>query len=184
MGDREGIIFFRSWRDAIREIPKEQRADAYEAIIDYALDGIVPGARLAAASGSGREQVPLALVIGTKQKGRINAFARNFMPLLEVNSEFAMKWELTILPENSILSSEQHCFFSHRLQHPETLFRIYRSMIVHWGSFPLKDCSGIKKAKESAGAGGTFPVLAFSDSGREAEWKEQQERWSNAGRGT
>ena len=56
------------------------------------LDGIVPGARLAAASGSGREQVPLALVIGTKQKGRINAFARNFMPLLDPSTEFAAKW--------------------------------------------------------------------------------------------
>ena len=45
MGEqREGIIFFRSWRDAIREIPEDQRVNAYEAIIDYALDGTVPEA--------------------------------------------------------------------------------------------------------------------------------------------
>ena len=45
MGEqREGIIFFRSWRDAIREIPEDKRVNAYEAIIDYALDGTVPEA--------------------------------------------------------------------------------------------------------------------------------------------
>ena len=55
-------------------------------------------------------ELPLSRIKGNKELARNNAFANNFMPLLEVNSEFAMKWELTILPENSILSSEQHCF--------------------------------------------------------------------------
>lgn len=44
MSERDGIIFYRSWRDAIKEIPEDKRADAYEAIIDYALDGTVPEA--------------------------------------------------------------------------------------------------------------------------------------------
>ena len=38
------------------------------------------------------EQIPLALVVGTKHEGRNNAFARNFMPLLSSSSEFADKW--------------------------------------------------------------------------------------------
>ena len=40
----------------------------------------------------GREQIPLALVVGTKTGGRNHAFARNFMPLLDNDSEFATKW--------------------------------------------------------------------------------------------
>ena len=42
MSEREGIIFFRSWREAIKELPEEKRLDAFEAIIDYALYGAEP----------------------------------------------------------------------------------------------------------------------------------------------
>ena len=38
-------------------------------------------------------QVPLSKVVGTASKGRTNAFAANFMPILEPGSEFCMKWE-------------------------------------------------------------------------------------------
>ena len=37
-------------------------------------------------------QVPLSKVVGTASKGRTNAFAANFMPLLDQASEFSMKW--------------------------------------------------------------------------------------------
>lgn len=37
-------------------------------------------------------QVPMSKVVGTVSKGRTNAFAANFMPLLESGSEFAAKW--------------------------------------------------------------------------------------------
>lgn len=37
-------------------------------------------------------QVPLSKVVGTVSKGRTNAFAANFMPLLDQGSEFSMKW--------------------------------------------------------------------------------------------
>ena len=36
--------------------------------------------------------IPASLVIGTKTAGRQNAFACNFMPLLEKESEFGLKW--------------------------------------------------------------------------------------------
>lgn len=39
MDMQKKFIFYRSWHEAIRLLPKEQRADAYEAIIGYALDG-------------------------------------------------------------------------------------------------------------------------------------------------
>lgn len=37
-------------------------------------------------------EIPLSSVVGTKTQGRTNAFASNFMPLLDINSEFADKW--------------------------------------------------------------------------------------------
>ena len=37
-------------------------------------------------------QVPLSKVVGTTSKGRTNAFAANFMPLLDPGSEFSTKW--------------------------------------------------------------------------------------------
>lgn len=37
-------------------------------------------------------QVPLNKIVGTASKGRTNAFAANFMPLLDPGSEFCAKW--------------------------------------------------------------------------------------------
>ena len=41
----------------------------------------------------GLMDIPLDLVVGTATQGRSNAFASNFMPLLDSESEFAMKWD-------------------------------------------------------------------------------------------
>ena len=38
-------------------------------------------------------EIPLFLVVGTKTKGRQGAFAPDFMPAMEPDSEFASKWE-------------------------------------------------------------------------------------------
>ncbi len=40
----------------------------------------------------GYEQVPLDLIVGTKTRGRQKDFAHNFMPLQDVKTEFASKW--------------------------------------------------------------------------------------------
>lgn len=40
----------------------------------------------------GLMEIPIRLICGTLTKGRQEAFARNYMPLLADNSEFAMKW--------------------------------------------------------------------------------------------
>ena len=37
-------------------------------------------------------QVPVSKVVGTASKGRTNAFAANFMPILDPGSEFSTKW--------------------------------------------------------------------------------------------
>lgn len=40
----------------------------------------------------GSFEIPVSLIRGTVTRGRQNAFARNFMPLLSESSEFALKW--------------------------------------------------------------------------------------------
>ena len=37
-------------------------------------------------------QIPVSSIVGTYSSGRTTAFARNFMPILDSNSEFAIKW--------------------------------------------------------------------------------------------
>ena len=41
----------------------------------------------------GTMQIPAEFIVGTKNEGRTNAFAANFMPLFEEKSEFAVKWK-------------------------------------------------------------------------------------------
>lgn len=57
------------------------------------LDDFIPTEQSSSAVSLGLVQVPLDLVIGTKTRGRVNAFAPNFMPILEEGTEFATKWE-------------------------------------------------------------------------------------------
>ena len=40
----------------------------------------------------GQVDIPLNLLVGTKTTGRTAAFASNFMPLLDLKTEFASKW--------------------------------------------------------------------------------------------
>ena len=56
------------------------------------LDEILSHAHIDGEIPLGVEDIPLNQVVGTSTFGRTQAFASNFMPLLEENSEFAMKW--------------------------------------------------------------------------------------------
>lgn len=66
----------------------EAHKDPYLPVLDVYLEGqkIKKEIRLKT------QEIPLDLVIGTKTQGRTQAFAANFMPLLESSSEFADKW--------------------------------------------------------------------------------------------
>ncbi len=57
------------------------------------LDEFLPPEKLNHGTDLGIVQIPLELVSGTRSGGRTQAFARNFLPLLPVDSEFAQKWE-------------------------------------------------------------------------------------------
>lgn len=57
-----------------------------------ALDDIVSFAEIVSEVELGLVEIPLDAIVGTKTAGRKQAFASNFMPLLEDNTEFAYKW--------------------------------------------------------------------------------------------
>ena len=58
------------------------------------LDEVLSSGQISEGKYAGLEQVPLFMVTGTKNEGRNQAFARNFMPLLDHTSEFATKWKV------------------------------------------------------------------------------------------
>lgn len=57
-----------------------------------ALDDQIKSDEISAENRIGVMEIPLEDVVGTRTRGRQEAFAGNFMPLLETNTEFAAKW--------------------------------------------------------------------------------------------
>jgi len=84
------------YHDALRQAQKEFRACASKGEYPYlpALDAILSPEELLHTGDLGIIQVPLEFVTGTRTDGRTPAFARNFMPLMEEDTEFAVKWKL------------------------------------------------------------------------------------------
>ncbi|MBE7004852.1 MAG: BMP family ABC transporter substrate-binding protein, partial [Ruminococcaceae bacterium] len=56
------------------------------------LDEILDDALNAGQVDLGVLEIPSERVVGTKSRGRSNAFAADFMPLLDKDTEFAAKW--------------------------------------------------------------------------------------------
>ena len=79
---------------ARRKAQKNYRAQLLKGTYPYlqALDDIVSFAEISSETELGLVEIPLNAIVGTKTAGRKQAFASNFMPLLEENSEFARKW--------------------------------------------------------------------------------------------
>lgn len=65
---KAGIHIFRYWKNIVDE-------SDIEAEVSLGID-----------------QIPLRLVVGTCNAGRTNAFADNFMPILDWGTEFSAKW--------------------------------------------------------------------------------------------
>ena len=57
------------------------------------LDDFLPPEKINSGVDLGLVSIPVSLLVGTKSRGRVNAFAPNFMPVLADGTEFAMKWE-------------------------------------------------------------------------------------------
>ena len=56
------------------------------------LDDILKNVQVENQLPLGLVEIPIKLVVGTKTAGRTAAFASNFMPLLDLKSEFGSKW--------------------------------------------------------------------------------------------
>jgi len=57
------------------------------------LDNMLKGVVIVGEINIGYREIPLSMLAGTKTSGRSTAFAGNFMPLLEPDTEFAAKWQ-------------------------------------------------------------------------------------------
>ena len=57
------------------------------------LDELLPADKPTTVVNLGLVPIPIKQIVGTKTGGRSSAFAANFMPILEENTEFATKWK-------------------------------------------------------------------------------------------
>ena len=82
------------YREALRLGQKECAARSAKGLSASmpVLDELLPPDRLPATVDLGVVQVPIERIVGIKSRGRVNAFAPNFMPILEEGTEFSAKW--------------------------------------------------------------------------------------------
>ncbi len=83
------------YSDALKKAQKEYRACVAGGEDPYlpALDELVDKDNQLSAANLGTVQIPMEFIVGTKTVGRQQAFARDFMPLMDAESEFASKWK-------------------------------------------------------------------------------------------
>lgn len=84
-----------TYLDAQKRGKKEQKKCLLMGRFPYlpVLDEILTQQNILTEQNLGLVQIPLEHVVGTSTKGRTYAFAANFMPILDEQSEFACKWE-------------------------------------------------------------------------------------------
>ncbi len=83
--------YIKAYKKGVRAYQKAVLEGRYPFL--PALDDILQEANTMSEYPVGLMEVPLDFFAGTKTRGRQEAFAENFMPILEERSEFAMKWE-------------------------------------------------------------------------------------------
>ena len=82
------------YQKALKLGDKEYRACVGKGLHPYlpVLDELVSRVDIEAQVPLGLVEIPIKSIVGTYSAGRTTAFARNFMPILDTDSEFAMKW--------------------------------------------------------------------------------------------
>ena len=83
------------YKDALKLGQKAYKADTARGVSPClpVLDDLVPPEKSAAGTDLGIVTIPAELIVGTKTRGRTNAFASNFMPIMDEGTEFSNKWE-------------------------------------------------------------------------------------------
>ena len=83
------------YQKALKAGRKIQRQRVHQWLNPYLeiLDEILPGYHTSGQEELGVIEIPADKIVGTKTRGRSDAFAANFMPLIPEKSEFGMKWK-------------------------------------------------------------------------------------------
>ncbi len=83
------------YKDALKLAQKEYRAcvSKGKSPLLPALDDFLESEKTAGEVELGLVQIPADMIVGTKTRARVNAFAPNFMPILEEGTEFSQKWQ-------------------------------------------------------------------------------------------
>lgn len=84
------------YKEALKQGQREKRHLISRGQYPYlpVMDELMSKERLNSGIKLGIMQIPSEFIVGTKTEGRTNAFAANFMPLLEEKTEFALKWRM------------------------------------------------------------------------------------------
>ncbi len=84
-----------NYKEALKLAQKEYRACVFRGKSPFlpVLDDFLPKESVSTGIDLGLVQIPAEFIVGTKTKGRSNAFAANYMPILDENTEFAEKWK-------------------------------------------------------------------------------------------
>lgn len=84
-----------TYLEALKRGKREQKKCLAHGRFPYlpVLDEILTQQTILTEQNLGLIQIPLENVVGTSTRGRTYAFAANFMPILDEQSEFACKWE-------------------------------------------------------------------------------------------
>ncbi|MBQ3488649.1 MAG: BMP family ABC transporter substrate-binding protein, partial [Clostridia bacterium] len=87
-------IALEEYELALKKGQKEYRELVMAGIPPYpaVLDEVLAGVSEDTAQDVGLMEIPAERIVGVKSRGRISAFTRDFLPLLDRNSEFAYKW--------------------------------------------------------------------------------------------
>ncbi len=85
---------YNDYKSALRLGQREYRACVSRGEYPYlqALDELLAHEKPRGETSLGLVDIPMEQIAGTKTVGRVSAFARNFMPLLEGECEFSAKW--------------------------------------------------------------------------------------------
>ena len=82
--------YLKAQRMALKEKKELEAAgrDPYPAV----LDDIAPEAARLSASELPVQDIPADRIVGVRTRGRVSAFSASFLPLPDIDSEFAVKW--------------------------------------------------------------------------------------------
>lgn len=82
------------YRDAMKKGQREKRRCMSEGVYPYlpSLDDLLTREQQSFGTNVGIHSIPLEFIVGTRTTARAISFARNFMPLMEEDTEFAEKW--------------------------------------------------------------------------------------------